>query len=94
MPSELHKAIPPYKAKGKEEYMNTRQLAYFRKMLEEMSKALKTDLASLNKTQDDFGCGFMQLYPSKSGAVEGSFSCGQNFSDGVLRVTGTMTRVQ
>jgi hypothetical protein len=64
------------------------------KMLEEMTKALKNDPASLNKTQDDFGCGFMQLYPSRSGAVEGSFSCGQNFSDGVLRVTGTMTRVQ
>jgi hypothetical protein len=64
------------------------------KMLEEMTKALKTDPASLNKTQDDFGCGFMQLYPSRGGTVEGSFSCGQNFSDGMLRVTGTMTRVQ
>jgi hypothetical protein len=64
------------------------------KMLEEMTKALKTDPASLNKSQDDFGCGFMQLYPSNGGAVEGSFSCGQNFSDGLLRVTGTMTRVQ
>jgi len=64
------------------------------KMLEEMTKALKSDPASLNKSQDDFGCGFMQLYPSSGGAVEGSFSCGQNFSDGLLRVTGTMTRVQ
>jgi hypothetical protein len=36
----------------------------------------------------------MQLYPSNGGAVEGSFSCGQNFSDGLLSVTGTMTRVQ
>jgi len=64
------------------------------RMLEDMTRALKTDPASLNKTQDDFGCGFMQLYPSKDGAVEGSFTCGQNFSDGSLRVTGTMTRVQ
>ena len=52
-------------------------------------------LIMLNKKQDDFGCGFMQLYPSKGGLVEGSFNCGKNFSNqGVLRVTGTMTRVQ
>ena len=40
MPSELHKAIPPYKPKGKEEYMNARQLTHFRKMLEEMKREL------------------------------------------------------
>jgi hypothetical protein len=64
------------------------------KMLEEMARALKTDPASLNKQQDDFGCGFMQLYPSRGGVVEGNFSCGQNFNGGTLKVTGTMTRVQ
>ena len=64
------------------------------KMLEEMTRALKTDPASLNKTQDDFGCGSVQLYPNKGGFVEGSFSCGQNFNGGVLKVTGTWTRVQ
>ena len=63
------------------------------KMLEEMTQALKTDPSSLNKKQDDFGCGFMQLYPSKGGVVEGNFGCGQNFHDGVLKVTGTMVRV-
>jgi hypothetical protein len=64
------------------------------KMLEEMTNALKTDPASLNKKQDDFGCGFMQLYPSRDGTVEGNFSCGQNFNGGTLKVTGTLTRVQ
>jgi hypothetical protein len=64
------------------------------KMLEEMAKALKTDPASLDKQQDDFGCGFMQVYPSLGGVVEGNFTCGQNFNGGVLKVMGTMTRVQ
>ena len=44
MPSELHKSIPPYKPKGKEEYMNARQLAHFRKMLEEMKRELSQDI--------------------------------------------------
>ena len=44
MPSELHKVIPPYKPKGKEEYMNARQLAYFRHMLEEMKRDLSQDI--------------------------------------------------
>ena len=49
MPSELHKVIPPYKPKGKEEYMNARQLAYFRHMLEEMKREL---LATMNVEED------------------------------------------
>src|SRR6476620_746721 len=53
MPSELHKAIPPYKAKGKEEYMNTRQLAYFRKMLEEMNRELSQDIDRTVHTMQD-----------------------------------------
>ena len=65
-----------------------------RKMLEDMTKAFQTDPASLNKKQDDFGCGFVQLYPSKGGVVEGRFSCGQNFNGGELKVTGTMTQVR
>jgi len=64
------------------------------KMLEEMTKALKNDPASVNKKQDDFGCGFLQLFPNNGGVVEGSFTCGKNFSDGMLKVAGTMTRVQ
>jgi hypothetical protein len=65
-----------------------------RKMLEDMTKGLQTDPASLNKTQDDFGCGFMQLYASKGGVVEGTIGCGKNFNGGVLKVTGTMTQVR
>jgi hypothetical protein len=52
------------------------------KMLEEMSKALQTGPTSLNKEQDDFGCGDAQLYLGAGGSVAGSFSCGQNFHDG------------
>jgi DnaK suppressor protein len=53
MPSELHKAIPPYKPKGKEEYMNSRQLAYFRNMLEEMKRELSQDIDRTVHTMQD-----------------------------------------
>ena len=54
MPSEiLHKAIPPYKPKGKEEYMSARQLAYFRKMLEEMKHDLSQDIDRTVHTMQD-----------------------------------------
>jgi hypothetical protein len=65
-----------------------------RKMLEDMTKAVQTDPASLNKKQDDFGCGSLRLYPSKGGVVEGSFDCGKNFNGGELKVAGTMTQVR
>ena len=65
-----------------------------RKMLEDMTKALQTDPASLNKKQDDFGCGTMRLLPSRGGVVEGRIECGTNFNGGELKVTGTMTRVR
>jgi hypothetical protein len=65
-----------------------------RKMVEGMTKALQTDPASLNKQQDDFGCGLLQLYPNKDAAVEGTFLCGKNFNDGALKVTGTMTQLR
>jgi hypothetical protein len=65
-----------------------------RKMIEDMTKGLQTDPASLNKKQDDFGCGSLQLYPSKGGVVEGRFSCGKNFNGGELKVTGTMTQLR
>lgn len=71
-----------------------RLLEVQRKMLEEMTNAIKTDPASLNKKQDDFGCGEARLYPSKGGVVDGSFSCGKNFNDGMLKVTGTMTQLR
>jgi DnaK suppressor protein len=53
MPSELHKAIPPYKPKGKEEYMNARQLAHFRHMLEEMKRELSQDIDRTVHTMQD-----------------------------------------
>jgi DnaK suppressor protein len=53
MPSELHKAAPPYKPKGKEEYMNARQLAHFRKMLEEMKRELSQDIDRTVHTMQD-----------------------------------------
>jgi DnaK suppressor protein len=53
MPTELHKAIPPYKPKGKEEYMNARQLSYFRKMLEEMKRELSQDIDRTVHTMQD-----------------------------------------
>jgi DnaK suppressor protein len=53
MPSELHKVIPPYKPKGKEEYMNARQLAYFRHMLEDMKRELSQDIDRTVHTMQD-----------------------------------------
>ena len=53
MATELHKSYPPYKPKGKEEYMNARQLAYFRGMLEEMKRELGQDIDRTVHTMQD-----------------------------------------
>ena len=54
MPSELTKAFPPYKPKGKEDYMNPRQLGHFRKMLEEMKRELSQDIdRTVHTVQDE-----------------------------------------
>lgn len=53
MASELHKTFPAYKPKGKEEYMNSRQLAHFRKMLEEMKLGLSEDIDRTVHTMQD-----------------------------------------
>jgi DnaK suppressor protein len=53
MPTELHKVFPPYKPKGKEEYMNQRQLAHFRKMLDEMKRDLSQDIDRTVHTMQD-----------------------------------------
>lgn len=53
MATELHKAFPAYKPKGKEEYMNSRQLAHFRKMLEEMKRGLSQDIDRTVHTMQD-----------------------------------------
>lgn len=53
MATELHKAFPPYKPKGKEEYMNPRQLAHFRSMLEGMKQGLSQDIDRTVHTMQD-----------------------------------------
>ena len=53
MTSELHKAFPAYKPKGKEEYMNSRQLTHFRKMLEDMKQGLSQDIDRTVHTMQD-----------------------------------------
>ena len=53
MTSELHKPFPAYKPKGKEDYMNQRQLAHFRKMLEEMKRELSQDIDRTVHTMQD-----------------------------------------
>jgi DnaK suppressor protein len=53
MASELHKPYPPYKPKGKEDYMNPRQLSHFRKMLEEMKRDLSQDIDRTVHTMQD-----------------------------------------
>jgi DnaK suppressor protein len=53
MATELHKTFTPYKPKGKEEYMNPRQLAYFRGMLEDMKRELGQDIDRTVHTMQD-----------------------------------------
>jgi len=53
MATDLHKPFPPYKPKGKEEYMNPRQRAHFRKMLEEQKHELSQDIDRTVHTMQD-----------------------------------------
>jgi DnaK suppressor protein len=53
MVAELHKPFPPYKAKAREEYMNPKQLAHFRKMIEEMKHSLGEDIDRTVHTMQD-----------------------------------------
>jgi DnaK suppressor protein len=53
MATELNKAFPTYKPKGKEEYMNPRQLTHFRKMLGEMKHGLSQDIDRTVHTMQD-----------------------------------------
>ena len=53
MSTEILKNYPAYKPKGKEEYMNARQLAHFRKMLEEMKSGLSQDIDRTVHTMQD-----------------------------------------
>jgi hypothetical protein len=72
-----------------------RMMEIQKKMVEELAKGLQSDPASLNKEQDDFGCGLVQMYPDKGVIVDGNIICGTNFHGGdPLKVTGTMQRVR
>jgi len=53
MAAELHKPFPPYKPKAREEYMNPKQLAHFKKMLEEMKRGLSQDIDRTVHTMQD-----------------------------------------
>jgi DnaK suppressor protein len=53
MAAELHKTYPPYKAKAREEYMNPKQLAHFKQMLEAMKRDLSQDIDRTVHTMQD-----------------------------------------
>ena len=73
----------------------TRVMQIQKTMIEAMTKGVQTDPASLNKDQDDVGCGLVQMYPDKGVIVDGNIICGSNFHGGdPLKVTGTMERVR
>jgi DnaK suppressor protein len=49
----LHKQFPPYNAKKGEEYMNTKQLAHFRQILESLKQELLGDIERTVHTMQD-----------------------------------------
>ncbi len=53
MSAELHKQFTPYVPKKNEEYMNPRQLAHFRKILEDWKAELSQDIDRTVHTMQD-----------------------------------------
>jgi len=53
MAAELQKTFPPYKPKAREEYMNPKQLAHFKAILEEMKRGLSQDIDRTVHTMQD-----------------------------------------
>ena len=53
MAAELQKTSPPYKPKAREEYMNPKQLAHFKTILEEMKRGLSQDIDRTVHTMQD-----------------------------------------
>ena len=53
MATDLNKAATAYKPKGKEEYMNPRQLAHFRKILDDQKRDLSQDIDRTVHTMQD-----------------------------------------
>jgi len=53
MAAELQKTFPPYKPKAREEYMNPKQLAHFKIILDEMKRGLSQDIDRTVHTMQD-----------------------------------------
>ncbi len=53
MSAELQKTFPPYKPKAREEYMNPKQRAHFKTILEEMKRGLSQDIDRTVHTMQD-----------------------------------------
>jgi len=53
MTAEIHKSFVPYKPKPREEYMNPRQLAHFRNILEALKQELSQDIDRTVHTMQD-----------------------------------------
>ncbi len=53
MAAELQKTFPPYKPKAREEYMNPKQRAHFKSILEEMKRGLSQDIDRTVHTMQD-----------------------------------------
>ena len=53
MAEELHKHFTPYQPKDGEEYMSTKQLTHFRKILEALKKELSEDIDRTVHTMQD-----------------------------------------
>jgi DnaK suppressor protein len=53
MVTDLNKVTTAYKPKGKEEYMNPRQLAHFRKILDDQKRDLSQDIDRTVHTMQD-----------------------------------------
>ena len=53
MAAELQKTFPPYKPKAREEYMNPKQLAHFKSILDEMKRGLSQDIDRTVHTMQD-----------------------------------------
>jgi len=53
MAAELQKTFPPYKPKAREEYMNPKQRAHFKTILEEMKRGLSQDIDRTVHTMQD-----------------------------------------
>jgi len=51
--AEPQKTFPPYKPKAREEYMNPKQLAHFKAILDEMKRGLSQDIDRTVHTMQD-----------------------------------------